>query len=280
MLTDEEINQIIDNQINNNPAIIFDYMNDIQTFDRMIQLLFNKSKLGPLIQNIQHSIHNLNEEQWQTLYDIAYKYIPRKMDDNVSDERVKQTSEKTIKRLIKSIDFSFYNNLKKVKDIIIDRINQYPLENYSIETLIKMLIATNYNIDVFFSIFPYIKNAENIEEIIKNQLIYCTRNNKFADLIDFIINLDTAEIYKEDIDKIIAQCFVTSPRLLKYYNGNLDRYTLIYIIGIALNQGIFDEIKEILLSKNISEDMINSIDNLYKMNYNYDDLDTEITFDE
>lgn len=279
MLTDEEIAPILE-QTNTNPTIILDYMNDIQTFDRILQLLFNKSRLGLVIKDIQNGGYALNTEQWQTLYDIAYKYIPRKMDDKVSDERVSQTTEKTIKRLIKSINNSYYSSLKYVKDIIKDRINQYPLENYSTETLNEMIKATNQDVDVFLKIFPYIKDAENIEEIIKSEIALCPKNERYFDLIEYIMSLDSVDIYKEEIDKAIALNFVNSPRLLKYYNGNLDRYTLIYIIGIALKQGIFDEIKEILLSKNISEDMINSIDSLYKMNYNYDELDNDITFDD
>lgn len=280
MLTDEEINQIIDTQINSNPTVIFDYMEDIQSFDRLIQILFNKSKLGPLIQTIQNGGYALSTEQWQTLYDIAYKYIPRKMDDKVSEERVRQTTEKTIKRLIKSASFGFYNNLKDVKDIIKDRINEYPIENYSVETLKNMLDISEYDVNVFFKIFPYIKDSDIIEVIIKNVLNNCPKDNNLANLIDFIMGLDSADIYKEDIDKLIAQYFISSPRLLKNYNGEFDRYTLIFIIGKALKQGIFDEIKEILLSKNISEEMINSIDSLYKMNYNYDELDNDITFDD
>ena len=143
-----------------------------------------------------------------------------------------------------------------------------------------MLDISDYDVNVFFKIFPYIKDSDIIEVIIKNVLNNCPKDNNLANLIDFIMGLDSVDIYKEDIDELIAQYFISSPKLLKHYNGEFDRYTLIFIIGKALKQGIFDEVKEILLSKNISEELINSIDSLYKMNYNYDELDNDITFDD
>lgn len=278
MPIDEEITRIV-GEVALNPEKIFNYKDDIQTFDRILQILFNTSKLGTAVDKIRRIANfsedeniNISSEDLHLLYDIAYKYIPRKMDKLVSDERIAQTSEKTLQRLIKSQYNRYYNDLEPVPSIISKRFDQYPWQTYNRETLSSLYINSK-DVDIFKKIYPLL-DKESVETCFNN-----TEDNlsKCA-IVDYIIEHNDSEEYKNIINSL-GEMFVRDPMYLKYYNGDLDKYALIIIIGKSMKSDNYEEIKQLLLQKNISEEMIKNIENLFKMNYNHD-LDSEIIFDD
>lgn len=278
MPIDEEITRIV-GEVALNPEKIFNYKDDIQTFDRILQILFNTSKLGTAVDKIRRMANfsedeniNISSEDLHLLYDIAYKYIPRKMDKLVSDERIAKTSEKTLQRLIKSQYNRYYNDLEPVPSIISKRFDQYPWQTYNRETLSSLYINSK-DIEIFKKIYPLL-DKESVETCFNN-----TEDNlsKCA-IVDYIIEHNDSEEYKNIINSL-GEMFVRDPMYLKYYNGDLDRYALIIIIGKSMKSDNYEEIKHLLLQKNISEEMIKNIENLFKMNYNHD-LDSEIIFDD
>jgi hypothetical protein len=287
MLSDEEIIEIAQS-IMENPTKIFKYKDDEETFNRILQYFFNKSKLGTLIEKIERIgdigngeqlVSNSNDEtisfnnsDLQLLYDTAYEFIPRKMDSKVSDEAIKKTSEKTIARLIRSKNNRYYNNLESVDSILVNRFDLYPWETYSQETLISIYINTEDVVNIFFEIYPVL-NKESIKTCFDN-----SDNSGKCLIADYIIDNDDSENNKELINEL-GNMFLRYPEYLKYYDGELDRYSLIILIGKALKSEKYNEIKNLLLQKNISEEMIKTIENLFKMNYNHD-LDSEIVFDD
>lgn len=276
MMSDEEILQIIP-EIISTPTKIFEYINDIQSFDRIIQILFNKSQLGICIDKISKEANDNNYEFYnnegdlQLLYDIAYKYIPRKMNRKVSDERVNQTSEKTIQRLIKSKFNNYYNSLESIPSILVQRFDQYPWENYNKEVLTSIYINC-HDIDIFKKMYSKL-DEESIETCFNNSDDY-----QKEQIADYIIEQGDSEKYKNIIFQL-SQQFLKNPNYLKYYNGELDKFSLIVIIGRGMKSEKYEEIKRLLLQKNISEEMIKTIENLFKMNYNHD-LDSDIVFDD
>lgn len=278
MPIDEEITRIV-GEVALNPEKIFNYKDDIQTFDRILQILFNTSKLGTAVDKIRRMANfsedeniNISSEDLHLLYDIAYKYIPRKMDKLVSDERIAKTSEKTLQRLIKSQYNRYYNDLEPVPSIISKRFDQYPWQTYNRETLSSLYINSK-DIKIFKKIYPLL-DKESVETCFNN-----TEDNlsKCA-IVDYIIEHNDSEEYKNIINSL-GEMFVRDPMYLKYYNGDLDKYALIIIIGKSMKSDNYEEIKQLLLQKNISEEMIKNIENLFKMNYNHD-LDSEIIFDD
>lgn len=278
MPIDENITRIV-GEVALNPEKIFNYKDDIQTFDRILQILFNTSKLGTAVDKIRRMANfsedeniNISSEDLHLLYDIAYKYIPRKMDKLVSDERIAKTSEKTLQRLIKSQYNRYYNDLEPVPSIISKRFDQYPWQTYNRETLSSLYINSK-DIEIFKKIYPLL-DKESVETCFNN-----TEDNlsKCA-IVDYIIEHNDSEEYKNIINSL-GEMFVRDPMYLKYYNGDLDRYALIIIIGKSMKSDNYEEIKHLLLQKNISEEMIKNIENLFKMNYNHD-LDSEIIFDD
>ena len=240
-LSKEALQPKID-EIKSNPQKLLEYKDDIQMFERLIQLLFNQSQLGLVIKNIEE--HN-SEQDLQLLYDLSYKYIPRKMNDKASEEAFKKTSEKTIQRLIKSKNNQYYSSLTPVNQIIEDKIDLYPLERYSQETL-ELLIKES-----FF--------AEKVFE-------------KIISMLD--------ENTKKSIENSISYSFIEQPYLLKYTDIELDDHLLVAIIGTAIRKNKLNEIEEILIQKNIPENIIKEIENFFFSEYNEIELDTDITFDE
>ena len=278
MPIDEEITRIV-GEVALNPEKIFNYKDDIQTFDRILQILFNTSKLGTAVDKIRRMADfsedeniNISSEDLHLLYDVAYKYIPRKMDKLVSDERIAQTSEKTLQRLIKSQYNRYYNDLEPVPSIISKRFDQYPWQTYNKETLSSLYINSK-DVEIFKKIYPLL-DKESVETCFNNT----GDNLSKCAIVDYIIEHNDSEEYKNIINSL-GEMFVRDPMYLKYYNGDLDKYALIIIIGKSMKLDNYEEIKQLLLQKNISEEMIKNIENLFKMNYNHD-LDSEIIFDD
>lgn len=274
MVSEYELNSIV-NGVILNPSRIFAYKNDIQTFERIIQELFKKSRLGTTINTLDRQSENNEEvtDDEQLLYDISYKYIPRKMNDNVGDEIIKKTSEKTIQRLIKSKDNRYYNYLPRVDEIINERFDLYPWQTYSKETLETIYLNSNENLYIFKEIFglldPY-------------QIVNCYELTFDVDKKLMIVDIVYKSFDEEKVKKLsekISNEFIRNPQYLKYYDGELNKYALIAIIGKAIKSNKFEEIKNILLSKNISEKRIKTIAKLFELSYNHD-LDSEIVFDD
>ena len=274
MLSDEEIEQIIPNIILN-PMKIFEYKEDIQTFDRIVQKLFNKSKLGTCINTLDRQTENNEEvtDDEQLLYDISYKYIPRKMNDRVGDEIIKKTSEKTITRLINSQSNHYYSGYDTVEHIIETNFDLYPWQTYSPETLEKLYLNSGENLYIFKEIVGLLDEAG-----VLNCYDLTTDYDKKIMIVDWVFKSFNEENVNA-IRKRIAKDFIKKPEFLKYYDEKLDKFTLIAIIGRAIKNNKFDEIKNILLSKNISEEQIKNIANLFNLYYNHD-LDSEIVFDD
>lgn len=275
MLTDEEIEQILPNIILN-PMEIFEYKDDIQTFDKIIHRLFNKSRLGYCINTLDNQIEDNNEinhDDLQLLYDISYIYIPRKMNERVSDEVIQKTSEKTISRLIISQNNSYYNAYDTVPEIINKRFDLYPWQTYSSETLEKLYVNSNENLYIFKEIVGLL----NKDGVIKCYDLTNDYDKKIM-IVDWIFKSFDEENVNA-IRKKISEDFIKHPNFLKYYDEKLDKFTLIAIIGRAIKNNKFEEIKNILLSKNISEKIIKTIAKLFELSYNHD-LDSEIVFDD
>jgi len=274
MVSEYELNSIV-NGVILNPSRIFAYKNDIQTFERIIQELFKKSRLGTTINTLDKQSENNEEvtDDEQLLYDISYKYIPRKMNDNVGDEIIKKTSEKTIQRLIKSRDNRYYDYLPRVDEIINERFDLYPWQTYSKETLETIYLNSSENLYIFKEIFglldPY-------------QIVNCYELTFDVDKKLMIVDIVYKSFDEEKVKKLsekISNEFIRNPQYLKYYDGELNKYALIAIIGKAIKSNKFEEIKNILLSKNISEKRIKTIAKLFELSYNHD-LDSEIIFDD
>lgn len=270
MVSEEELQSIV-NGVIINPSKIFEYKNDMQTFERIIQELFKKSKLGTAIDTLE-GIEGIRDDL-QLLYDIAYKYIPRKMNYRVDEDVIKKTSEKTIQRLIKSRDNRYYNYLPRVDEIINERFDLYPWQTYSKETLETIYLNSSENLYIFKEIFglldPY-------------QIINCYELTFDVDKKLMIVDIVYKSFDEEKVKKLsekISNEFIRNPQYLKYYDGELNKYALIAIIGKAIKSDKFEEIKNILLSKNISEKRIKTIAKLFELSYNHD-LDSDIVFDD
>lgn len=241
-LSKEALQPTID-EIKNTPVKIFDYIDDIQMFDRLIQLLFNQSQLGLIIGRLEN---DSGENDLQKLYDIAYKYIPRKMDNKASEEAIKKTSEKTIQRLIKSKSNSYYSNLTKVRDIITNRIELYPVETYSQDTLESLIVESYYSLPVIEKLYPMLDDD-----------------------------------HSKNVSTSIGLSFIENPHLFKYVEQQtLDDELLIAIIGAAIRNNKLEEVEHILEEKNIPQKLIKNIENLFFSDYNEFELDKEIEFDD
>ena len=90
---DDNSLQNLCNKIIENPNILLSLVKDKRICDQVIQKLFNMNKLRKTIEMIDENKIS------QTIYDLAYKYIPAVMAYKASEDALFRTSMRTILRL-------------------------------------------------------------------------------------------------------------------------------------------------------------------------------------
>lgn len=260
-LLDDNSLQNLCNKIIENPNILLSLVKDKRICDQVIQKLFNMNKLRKTIEMIDENKIS------QTIYDLAYKYIPAVMAYKASEDALFRTSMRTILRLK---DTRYGIDSSALPDII----------NYVVPKVNKELFNTDdfqysYKLDLIqksrYKLASYL-----IDTLSEGQIddlmgrIFSFHDMPKEDLCKFIESVpDSVKNTKTFADNIAIEV-IKRPYLIKYID-ELSPYMLVSIIAKASSNNRTEEVRqELLASGKVNEREIDQAANYLVRFYKHD----------
>ena len=260
-LLDDNSLQNLCNKIIENPNILLSLVKDKRICDQVIQKLFNMNKLRKTIEMIDENKIS------QTIYDLAYKYIPAVMAYKVSEDALFRTSMRTILRLK---DTRYGINSAALPDII----------NYVVPKVNKELFNTDdfqysYKLDLIQK-SRYKLAAYLIDTLSEGQIddlmgrVFSFHDMPKEDLCKFIESVpDSVKNTKTFADNIAIEV-LKRPYLIKYID-ELSPYMLVSIMAKASSNNRTEEVRqELLASGKVNEREIDQAANYLVRFYKHD----------
>ena len=260
-LLDDNSLQNLCNKIIENPNILLSLVKDKRICDQVIQKLFNMNKLRKTIEMIDENKIS------QTIYDLAYKYIPAVMAYKASEDALFRTSMRTILRLK---DTRYRINSAALPDII----------NYVVPKVNKELFNTDdfqysYKLDLIQK-SRYKLAAYLIDTLSEGQIddlmgrIFSFHDMPKEDLCKFIESVpDSVKNTKTFADNIAIEV-LKRPYLIKYID-ELSPYMLVSIMAKASSNNRTEEVRqELLASGKVNEREIDQAANYLVRFYKHD----------
>lgn len=260
-LLDDNSLQNLCNKIIENPNILLSLVKDKRICDQVIQKLFNMNKLRKTIEMIDENKIS------QTIYDLAYKYIPAVMAYKASEDALFRTSMRTILRL-KNTRYGI--NSAALPDII----------NYVVPKVNKELFNTDdfqysYKLDLIQK-SRYKLAAYLIDTLSEGQIddlmgrVFSFHDMPKEDLCKFIESVpDSVKNTKTFADNI-AIGVLKRPYLIKYID-EMSPYMLVSIMAKASSNNRTEEVRqELLASGKVNEREIDQAANYLVRFYKHD----------
>lgn len=260
-LLDDNSLQNLCNKIIENPNILLSLVKDKRICDQVIQKLFNMNKLRKTIEMIDEN------KIPQTIYDLAYKYIPAVMAYKASEDALFRTSMRTILRLK---DTRYGINSDSLPDII----------NYVVPKVNKELFNTDdfqysYKLDLIQK-SKYKLAAYLIDTLSEGQIddlmgrVFSFHDMPKEDLCKFIESVpDSVKNTKTFADNIAIEV-LKRPYLIKYID-EMSPYMLVSIMAKASSNNRTEEVRqELLASGKVNEREIDQAANYLVRFYKHD----------
>lgn len=260
-LLDDNSLQNLCNKIIENPNILLSLVKDKRICDQVIQKLFNMNKLRKTIEMIDENKIS------QTIYDLAYKYIPAVMAYKASEDALFRTSMRTILRLK---DTRYGINSAALPDII----------NYVVPKVNKELFNTDdfqysYKLDLIQK-SKYKLAAYLIDTLSEGQIddlmgrVFSFHDMPKEDLCKFIESVpDSVKNTKTFADNIAIEV-LKRPYLIKYID-EMSPYMLVSIMAKASSNNRTEEVRqELLASGKVNEREIDQAANYLVRFYKHD----------
>ena len=260
-LLDDNSLQNLCNKIIENPNILLSLVKDKRICDQVIQKLFNMNKLRKTIEMIDENKIS------QTIYDLAYKYIPAVMAYKASEDALFRTSMRTILRLK---DTRYGINSAALPDII----------NYVVPKVNKELFNTDdfqysYKLDLIQK-SKYKLAAYLIDTLSESQIddlmgrVFSFHDMPKEDLCKFIESVpDSVKNTKTFADNIAIEV-LKRPYLIKYID-EMSPYMLVSIMAKASSNNRTEEVRqELLASGKVNEREIDQAANYLVRFYKHD----------
>lgn len=260
-LLDDNSLQNLCNKIIENPNILLSLVKDKRICDQVIQKLFNMNKLRKTIEMIDENKIS------QTIYDLAYKYIPAVMAYKASEDALFRTSMRTILRLK---DTRYGINSAALPDII----------NYVVPKVNKELFNTDdfqysYKLDLIQK-SRYKLAAYLIDTLSESQIddlmgrVFSFHDMPKEDLCKFIESVpDSVKNTKTFADNIAIEV-LKRPYLIKYID-EMSPYMLVSIMAKASSNNRTEEVRqELLASGKVNEREIDQAANYLVRFYKHD----------
>lgn len=260
-LLDDNSLQNLCNKIIENPNILLSLVKDKRICDQVIQKLFNMNKLRKTIEMIDEN------KIPQTIYDLAYKYIPAVMAYKASEDALFRTSMRTILRLK---DTRYGINSASLPDII----------NYVVPKVNKELFNTDdfqysYKLDLIQK-SKYKLAAYLIDTLSESQIddlmgrVFSFHDMPKDDLCKFIESVpDSVKNTKTFADNIAIEV-LKRPYLIKYID-EMSPYMLVSIMAKASSNNRTEEVRqELLASGKVNEREIDQAANYLVRFYKHD----------
>ena len=260
-LLDDNSLQNLCNKIIENPNILLSLVKDKRICDQVIQKLFNMNKLRKTIEMIDENKIS------QTIYDLAYKYIPAVMAYKASEDALFRTSMRTILRLK---DTRYGINSAALPDII----------NYVVPKVNKELFNTDdfqysYKLDLIQK-SKYKLAAYLIDTLSESQIddlmgrVFSFHDMSKEDLCKFIESVpDSVKNTKTFADNIAIEV-LKRPYLIKYID-EMSPYMLVSIMAKASSNNRTEEVRqELLASGKVNEREIDQAANYLVRFYKHD----------
>ena len=260
-LLDDNSLQNLCNKIIENPNILLSLVKDKRICDQVIQKLFNMNKLRKTIEMIDENKIS------QTIYDLAYKYIPAVMAYKASEDALFRTSMRTILRLK---DTRYGIDSSALPDII----------NYVVPKVNKELFNTDdfqysYKLDLIQK-SRYKLAAYLIDTLSEGQIddlmgrVFSFHDMPKEDLCKFIESVpDSVKNTKTFADNIAIEV-IKRPYLIKYID-ELSPYMLVSIMAKASSNNRTEEVRqELLASGKVNEREIDQAANYLVRFYKHD----------
>ena len=260
-LLDDNSLQNLCNKIIENPNILLSLVKDKRICDQVIQKLFNMNKLRKTIEMIDENKIS------QTIYDLAYKYIPAVMAYKASEDALFRTSMRTILRLK---DTRYGIDSASLPDII----------NYVVPKVNKELFNTDdfqysYKLDLIQK-SRYKLAAYLIDTLSEGQIddlmgrVFSFHDMPKEDLCKFIESVpDSVKNTKTFADNIAIEV-LKRPYLIKYID-EMSPYMLVSIMAKASSNNRTEEVRqELLASGKVNEREIDQAANYLVRFYKHD----------
>ena len=260
-LLDDNSLQNLCNKIIENPNILLSLVKDKRICDQVIQKLFSMNKLRKTIEMIDENKIS------QTIYDLAYKYIPAVMAYKASEDALFRTSMRTILRLK---DTRYGIDSSALPDII----------NYVVPKVNKELFNTDdfqysYKLDLIQK-SRYKLAAYLIDTLSEGQIddlmgrIFSFHDMPKEDLCKFIESVpDSVKNTKTFADNIAIEV-LKRPYLIKYID-EMSPYMLVSIMAKASSNNRTEEVRqELLASGKVNEREIDQAANYLVRFYKHD----------
>lgn len=260
-LLDDNSLQNLCNKIIENPNILLSLVKDKRICDQVIQKLFNMNKLRKTIEMIDENKIS------QTIYDLAYKYIPAVMAYKASEDALFRTSMRTILRLK---DTRYGIDSSALPDII----------NYVVPKVNKELFNTDdfqysYKLDLIQK-SRYKLAAYLIDTLSEGQIddlmgrVFSFHDMPKEDLCKFIESVpDSVKNTKTFADNIAIEV-LKRPYLIKYID-EMSPYMLVSIMAKASSNNRTEEVRqELLASGKVNEREIDQAANYLVRFYKHD----------
>ena len=260
-LLDDNSLQNLCNKIIENPNILLSLVKDKRICDQVIQKLFNMNKLRKTIEMIDENKIS------QTIYDLAYKYIPAVMAYKASEDALFRTSMRTILRLK---DTRYGINSSALPDII----------NYVVPKVNKELFNTDdfqysYKLDLIqksrYKLASYLIDTlseSQIDDLMGR--VFSFHDMPKEDLCKFIESVpDSVKNTKTFADNIAIEV-LKRPYLIKYID-EMSPYMLVSIMAKASSNNRTEEVRqELLASGKVNEREIDQAANYLVRFYKHD----------
>lgn len=260
-LLDDNSLQNLCNKIIENPNILLSLVKDKRICDQVIQKLFNMNKLRKTIEMIDENKIS------QTIYDLAYKYIPAVMAYKASEDALFRTSMRTILRLK---DTRYGINSAALPDII----------NYVVPKVNKELFNTDdfqysYKLDLIqksrYKLASYLIDTlseSQIDDLMGR--VFSFHDMPKEDLCKFIESVpDSVKNTKTFADNIAIEV-LKRPYLIKYID-EMSPYMLVSIMAKASSNNRTEEVRqELLASGKVNEREIDQAANYLVRFYKHD----------
>lgn len=174
-------------EIINNPKRLLDFVNSPIPLEQLIQLMYNKNRLGTRIVQLNNEF---DAKSMKKMNNICYKYIPYRMlvqfGDSIDEDTKYNTSELTLKRLfstsrmdgqsiyaenIVDVFFGLYKSIKP------ELFSTQTFKNRLDDSFVTNMAIKDVDLELLRTIMPYLNNIDsNVRKLIVTK--YLNANNQ------------------------------------------------------------------------------------------------------
>lgn len=260
-LLDDDSLQNLCNKIVENPNILLSLVDDKRICDQVIQKLFNMNKLRKTIEMIDEN------KIPQTIYDLAYKYIPAVMAYKASEDALFRTSMRTILRLKDARYGIDSSSLPDIINYVVPKVNKelFNTEEFYYHNKLDLIQKSHYKLA---SYLMDTLDEGQIDDLM--QRVFSFHDMSKEDLCKFIESVPDSVKNTKTFATNIAIEVIKRPYLIKYID-ELSPYMLVSIMAKASANNRTEEVRqELLASGKVNERELDQAANYLVRFYKHD----------